>query len=60
MSTIQPHGENLRKAIQWLSEERQAKPDQNLVILAETAAIKLDLNPDDSEFLLRFIKDPLK
>ncbi len=60
MSTIQPHGENLRRAIQWLSEERQTKPDRNLVMLAEKAAIKFDLNPDDSEFLLRFIKEPLK
>ncbi|MBF0301688.1 MAG: hypothetical protein HQK73_01485 [Desulfamplus sp.] len=60
MSTIQPHGENLRKAVQWLSEEKQSKPDQNLVMLAEKAAIKFDLNPDDSEFLLRFIKEPLK
>lgn len=60
MSNIQPHGENLRKAIQWISEERLSKPAQNMVMLAEKAAIKFDLTPDDSEFLLRFVKEPLK
>ncbi|MBF0204772.1 MAG: hypothetical protein HQK67_10785 [Desulfamplus sp.] len=58
MTNIQPQGENLRKAIQWISEERQEKPDQNAAILAENAAIKFDLAPDDSEFLLRFVKEP--
>lgn len=58
MGNIQPHGENLRKAIKWISEEREAKPDQNAVMLAEKAAIKFDLTPDDSEFLLRFVKEP--
>jgi len=58
MSTVQPHGENLRKAIKWISEERQLKPDQDGVMLAEKAAIKFDLNPDDSEFLLRFVREP--
>lgn len=57
MSNIQPQGENLRKAISWISEERIAKPDQSSVMLAEKAAIKFDLNPDDSEFLLRFVKE---
>jgi hypothetical protein len=59
MGNIQPQGENLRKAIQWISEERQEKQNQNSVILAEKAAIKFDLSPDDSEFILRFIKEPL-
>ncbi|MBF0230589.1 MAG: hypothetical protein HQK63_13550 [Desulfamplus sp.] len=58
MSNIQPQGDNLRKAVQWISEERQAKPDQNSIMLAEKAAIKFDLSPDDSEFLLRFVKEP--
>lgn len=44
MSNIQPQGENLRKAISWISEERIAKPDQSSVMLAEKAAIKFDLN----------------
>jgi len=58
MSTVQPHGENLRKAIKWISEERLVKPDQNRVMLAEKAAVEFDLNPEESEFLLRFVKEP--
>ncbi|MBF0200476.1 MAG: hypothetical protein HQK66_04015 [Desulfamplus sp.] len=58
MGSISPQGENLKKAISWISEQRLANPDQSDLILAENAAIRFDLNPDDSEFLLRFIKEP--
>lgn len=58
MATVQPHGENLRKAVKWISEERKSKPDTDAFKLAEDAAVRFDLSPDDSEFLLRFIKDP--
>lgn len=58
MSSIQPQGENLKKAVLWISEQRKENPDQSLIALAESAALQFDLNPDDSEFLLRFVKDP--
>ncbi len=58
MNFIQPQGKNLQKAVQWISEQRKENPDQSLTALAENAALQFDLNPDDSEFLLRFVKNP--
>jgi hypothetical protein len=56
MNTVQPQGEALKKAIQWISEERQKKVDINLPLLVDKAAFRFDLSPKDSEFLLRFVK----
>ncbi|MDT8378519.1 MAG: hypothetical protein RQ739_06460 [Desulfotignum sp.] len=56
MSNVQPQGEALKKAIQWISEQRRKKPDASVVKLANDAALKFDLSPKDSEFLLRFVK----
>ncbi len=57
MSTVQPKGEKLKKAIQWVSEKRKENPDANLARLADEASLRFDLNPKDSQFLLRFVKD---
>jgi hypothetical protein len=56
MSTVQPQGEALKKAIQWISEQRRKHPDVSVVKLADDAALQFDLSPRDSEFLLRFVK----
>lgn len=58
MGSVQPQGENLRKAVKWVSQQRKEQPDKEPRELAEEANIKFDLGPEDSEFLLRFVKDP--
>ncbi len=50
-----PEGENLRKAVKWISEKRKADPDQDMLSLAEKASIRFDLTPGDSDFLSRFV-----
>jgi len=57
MSTLQPQGEKLKKAIQWISEKRKADPDINVTRLADEAGLRFDLSLKDSQFLLRFVKD---
>ena len=54
--SIQPEGEDLRKAIKWISEMRQEEPDKSLTRLVEEAGAKFDLPPKDQEFLYRFIR----
>jgi hypothetical protein len=55
MTTIQPEGEDLRKAVTWISEERQhGRPRRPLSALIETACVKFDLSPKDCEYLVRF------
>ncbi len=55
-----PDGENLRKAVKWISGERKINPDQDIMALAEKASIRFDLTPGDSEFLLRFVNDDIR
>ncbi len=53
--SIQPQGEDLRKAVKWISEERMSDQKKELVKLIEEACIKFNLSPKDSEFLQRFV-----
>ncbi|MBW2011723.1 MAG: hypothetical protein JRG68_08730 [Deltaproteobacteria bacterium] len=53
--SIQPEGEDLRKAVKWISEERKSNPGKNLNQLVEDACLKFDLKPADADFLSRFI-----
>jgi hypothetical protein len=57
MTTIMPQGEDLRKAVKWISEERQSSPQRKLAKLVEEASIKFDLSPVDGEFLFKFFKE---
>ena len=56
MTYPQPDGENLRKAVKWISDERKENPDQKAVPLVDSASMRFDLSPEDSEFLLRFVR----
>ena len=57
MSTVMPQGGALKNAIAWVAEKRGAKPDLNVRKLADDACLQFDLNPKDSEFLMRFVKE---
>ena len=53
--SIQPEGDDLRKAVQWIAEQAQAEPALNRKDLAARAAVRFNLSPKDSEFLRRLI-----
>ena len=57
--TIQPEGENIRKAVKWISEERKYNPDAKPVKLVEEACLKFDLSPKDADFLTRFVLEEI-
>ncbi|MCF8091091.1 MAG: hypothetical protein K9K40_01365 [Desulfotignum sp.] len=59
MSNIQPQGESLKKAIQWVSDQKKNLPEAPVEKLADAAALQFDLSPKDSEFLLRFVKQEI-
>ena len=59
MSTIQPQGEEIRKAIKWVSEERQAGTALSSGKLVEAAAVRFNLSPKDVEFLSKFVREEL-
>ena len=56
MGTIQPQGEDLRKAVKWISEKRKYNPEAQPVKLVEEACLKFDLSPKDAEYLARLVK----
>jgi len=56
MTTVQPQGEDIRKAVKWISEERKYNPEAVLSKLIEEACLKFDLSPMDAEYLRNFFK----
>jgi hypothetical protein len=54
MHDLLPEGEELRRAVKWVSAHLQENPDQAQLKLVQEAVFKFDLSPRDSEFLLRF------
>jgi hypothetical protein len=55
--SILPEGEQLRKAIKWISDMRLENPKAGLIGLIENACLKFDLTPKDSEVLMHFFAD---
>ncbi len=57
MSTIQHQSEGLRRAVKWVSDERQYNTGQPLQKIMDEAISKFDLSPLEAEFLTRFVKE---
>jgi hypothetical protein len=55
--SILPEGEQLRKAVKWISDQRTEHPEFALFSLIEKACLKFDLTPKDGEFLMRHITE---
>ncbi len=53
-----PEGEIIRRAIQWISEQRESVPRPPLIELIDKAGKKFDLSPKDCDFLIRFFIEP--
>jgi len=52
-----PEGEQLRKAVKWVTNARLDNPETRLFKLIEEACLKFDLTPKDEEFLMRFLTE---
>jgi hypothetical protein len=52
---IQPKGEDLRRAVKWVSEERNYNPEKEVKAIVQEACMKFDLSPIDADFLLRHL-----
>lgn len=55
MAVPLPEGELLRKAVRWISEQRELVPRPPLAELIDEAGKRFNLSPKDSEFLLTFL-----
>ncbi|PIP07308.1 MAG: hypothetical protein COX51_06925 [Syntrophobacteraceae bacterium CG23_combo_of_CG06-09_8_20_14_all_50_8] len=54
MSTVTPTGEDIRRAVKWISENMEENPDQVRIKIIEQAVFKFDLSPIDAEFLINY------
>ncbi len=52
--SILPEGEQIRRAVKWISDERLDNPGTSLSKLIGDACLKFDLAPKDAEFLMHF------
>ena len=55
--SIQPQGEDLRKAVKWVFEERKHNSERDIQQIVEEASAKFDLSPKDAAFLGRFVRE---
>ena len=55
--SILPEGEQLRKAVKWISDELGDTPGTTLGKLIGDASLKFDLPPNDADFLIRFFAE---
>ena len=52
-----PEGEQLRKAIRWISKKRIEHPDASFAKLIDDACLGFDLSPKDAVFLKHFFAE---
>lgn len=54
MHELLPDGEDVRRAVKWVSVTLQECPKESLQTLVQKAIFKFDLSPKDADFLIRF------
>ena len=56
MTTVQPEGEDLRRAVKWISECLQDEPGAAVRPLIEQASIRFNLSPREENYLTDFYR----
>ena len=51
---ILPEGEQIRRAVKWISGRREEEPGTSLHKLIQEACLHFDLSPKDCDFLTNF------
>jgi hypothetical protein len=57
MSNVMPEGENLRRAVRWISEQRQESTPASITDLIDEAGRRFDLSPMDQVSLMHLLHD---
>ncbi len=57
MATIQPKGENVRRAVKWISEMLKEEESRAMEPLIEKASRQFNLSPKEEDFLRSFYKE---
>jgi len=54
MNDMFPDGEDLRRAVKWVSEKRMENPETPANRFVQEAIFRFDLSPRDADFLIDF------
>ena len=54
MRELLPDGDDIRRAVKWVSGNIQENPGKPVQPLVQEAIFKFDLSPRDAEFLIMF------
>ena len=57
MATVIQHEELVRRALQYISERRQASPELSFDALLDDASLRFNLSPRDQEALERLYRE---
>ena len=57
MATVMPQSELLRRAVQYVSDEKNDNPDKRLSAILDDASMRFNLSPLDSEALNRLFTE---
>lgn len=60
MHELLPEGEDIRRAVKWVSGNLQEHPGQPVQPLVQEAIFKFDLSPKDADFLINFYSQTKK
>lgn len=60
MHELLPEGEDLRRAVKWISGNLQENPGHPAMPFVQEAIFKFDLSPRDAEFLIGFYSQAKK
>ncbi|MCM0083504.1 hypothetical protein L4X63_18110 [Geomonas sp. Red32] len=58
--SILPEGEELRRAVKWVSGNIQEYPDKPVPPMVQEAIFRFNLSPKDAEFLIMFFRESAK
>ena len=57
MSELIPDGDDVRRAVKWVSDHLREDPGRPALPLVQEAIFKFDLSPLDAEFLIGFFRE---
>ena len=57
MSTVMPHSELLRRAVEWINDTRRDNPEKPLEQLIDEAGMRFNLSPVDCDGLRRLFAE---
>ena len=55
--SVHPEGESLRRAVRWISGQLADDSEQSLPPLVDSATLRFDLTPRESEYLYAFYRN---